>query len=188
MVFIRRFLQITKCLLLVGEDRIVVSLKDDFVPSSAEDNVRHQDLVLESSSERALASLLAHLLYLSPDPRNRSDLGSDVVRHFHRRVEHAFDEGGVLHDFQGFADEFDFLHDFEGLVDFGHDGGACDSELFEVVPDRLREDHARVLLHEVAVEDGVAELMLGRVLQVTHAVVLVLGRKDDHRLVPSPPA
>ena len=96
--------------LLVGEDGIVVSLKDDFVPCSAEDEVGHRYFILKSGSKGSLPALPECLLDLSPDSRNGANLRPDVAGNFDGGIEHALDECSVLHDLEGLANQLDLLH------------------------------------------------------------------------------
>lgn len=77
---------------------------------------------------------------------------------------------------------------FEGLVHFQDDSTACDSEFLEVVSNGLQEDAPTILQTEISIENSIAEVMLWRVLEVPHSVILILSGKCRNCLVSSPSA
>ena len=102
---------IKKGVLFKAEDGVVETVEDDLVPSPAEDQIRHGNLILEGGSEGALASFPEGLFDLPPDPRNSPNLCSEVAGYFHGGIEHVPDECGVLHDLVGLANQLDLLED-----------------------------------------------------------------------------
>lgn len=179
--------------LAVEYERVAESGDVHLVPGLAKHDVALQDLVLEGRSEAALAGpLFDVLLDLAADAADRPDLGPGELGHLKLAVEHALDEGGVLVDLEGLADELELLHDLELTVHLDHGPRHADAEVTHILAVGVLE-----LLHSNKgganrigwpVEGGVAKAEFGGVFDLPEPLGLHIIRAVHGDSLELPPA
>ena len=176
--------------LAVGNNWVAETRHLDRIPRPQEDQITHQNLVLESGTEVALLSLFHGFLELASNSRDCFHLSSLELSHLNIRVEHTFDKGGVSVDFVRLSDKFELLHDVEIGVQFDDHPRDSDTEVTRVFVDNVLEaDESRTDGVGRPVENTVREAEFGSILDHAHFGIcarLILHRIYGDRLEFSP--
>lgn len=155
------------------------------MPGAQEDNVAHQDLVLERRAVAAVR-LRKRLLDLTSDARHRPDVGAFKLGDLERGREHVFDERRVLEDLVRRPSELELLDDPTAAVDVEHDSSCRDAKVRVVWRHAGECAQAGVRSDRRAVEGGEAMRMLRSVLE--HAIPGAVVERENGQGLEAPPA
>lgn len=140
-------------------DWVVKSVWLHAVPGPQEDDVGHEDLVLEGGAEVAFR-FAEGAFDLSPNAGDGTDGCSFEFGDLDGGAEHVANEGGVAEDLIGLAGQLEFLDDLRRLIDVKDDTCCGDTEARIGVAEGLNAAEAGVGCDQGTVEGAEAVHML----------------------------